>query len=275
MELHHHEKFTGIFDLMAAIDHRNAKAGASSTHNGADWAPQTLKEAEVIANNGGADFDTADKMMAVKTLTDAAMTDALYLPNWTPSVAGFLPSVPAYCAGEPLSMFDQSESVLETAKVLKIAVVCIPCSEVTATAMLNRGAAILGAIDALERDGNIRVELVGMFPSYSVGAKNCLMEMTLKNAGDDWNPASVAFAIANPAFGRRIGFRWLESKQAYAGNVERCYGHGSTKNNKAPIECDIYLPYLEQDAGYTTPNLAVESISNTFSNQLDQLDHAA
>ena len=275
MKIHHHETFTGISDLMNTIDKRDAKNGYSTHDGGRSWSPQTLEEATEIANNGGADFDTADKMLAVKNLTDAAMSDAIYLPNWTPSVAGFLPNVGAFCAGEPLSMYNQAEHVLETAKVLKIVVTCIPCASVSATAMLNRGAALLGAIDALERDGNTRVELVGTFPSFSKRAKNCLMEVALKSAGDDWNPASVAFAIANPAFGRRIGFKWLESKSEYAGNVNASYGSGRTDNGKAPIECDIYLPYLEHDEGYETPSHAVKSVADIINAQLAKLTEAA
>ena len=275
MKLHHHETFTGMSDLMATIDKRDREDGYSTHDGGRGWCAQTLEEATEIANNGGADFDTADKMIAVKNLTDAAMADAIYLPNWTPSVAGFLPNVGAFCAGEPLSMYNQAEHVLETAKVVKIVVTCIPCASVSAPAMLNRGAALLGAIDALERDGNTRVELVGIFPSFSTRAKNCLMEIALKSAGDDWNPASVAFAIANPSFGRRIGFKWLESKKDYAGNVNASYGNGRTAKGKPPIDCDIYLPYLEEDYGYETPEEAVTSVAKIFNTQLATLTNAA
>lgn len=282
MDIREQEHFDSISDLMATLHEREktayvkkrAKTAASREERGDRWCRQSLSDAMTMADNGGADFDTAQKMMEIKELTDAAMDGQIYMPDWTPAMAGFMPNVPAFCAGEPLTMWAQSEETLKPARVIKIVVVCVPQAGVEADAMLNQGAAILGAIDALERDSNTRVELIGLTPAFSYD-HNALMTVKLKAAGDDWNPASVAFAIANPAYGRRIGFKWLESLECYEDLVDNGYGNGRTKKGKSPIDTDIYIPYMTDDRDYDTPQHAVETVTKMFNKQLKKLESEA
>lgn len=127
--------------------------------------------------------------------------------SWCYDVAGELPDIGRYLAGDPAHMRRHGHPKGHR-PILSLAVnIRLQCS-VKASAMANYGAALVAVIDQLEHHGR-RVELLVTFATEQNGARvSC--GWTVKQAEDALDLAAVAFSVAHPAASRRIGFAMYE-----------------------------------------------------------------
>ena len=88
-------------------------------------------------------------------------------------------------------------------------------------------------------------------------------EVLLKAAGEQWNPASVAFAICHPAFSRRLGFRVLESDEYTVHLTHRGYG-GDYGVDRETSDFDVWFKYETDNEPWRTIERAVESAREIF-----------
>jgi len=223
----------------------------------------TLQEAVAIGVTGGRWIEGARELQSVDIQAQTAKIAAAISPELVHDVTGGMIDIPEYLAGQSPECFLRVDEDEMTAKpVLRIATCVMPCYRITATAFMNHGRAILALCDALEMLG-YAVELIGS--DNHVSENNVYThEITVKSAGQQWDAASAAFALAHPAFGRRIGFRALEFSEGSALTLAG-YGRGS-KDNPSD-DYDVYFPYLLHNTEIETPELALDYVVRQFKQQ--------
>lgn len=127
--------------------------------------------------------------------------------TWRFDVAGELPDVGRFLAGDPAHMRRHGHPKGHR-PILSIAVNIRLRCDIKAQAMANYGAALVAVIDRLEHTGR-RVELTTTFATLCCGVRlSC--GWTVKKAEDSVDLAAIAFSLAHPAASRRIGFAMYE-----------------------------------------------------------------
>jgi len=138
--------------------------------------------------------------------------------------------------------------------VVNVSAVCTTRAE----EIIRRGAAIVAVLNRLADYYNIELYIgeAVLFRSYNALADNNYPANLLwecKVSTDPIDVASIAFAIANPAFLRRLGFTWLEIWD----NNRECSGYGKPHNHDqwvldsqyATAEHDQVLFFPKVEAG--------------------------
>jgi hypothetical protein len=147
-------------------------------------------------------------------------------------------------AGEPECWLatEQVEVKAPSSQVLKIVVQAQGLAEVSAKAMMWKGAAVVALAALLERSRR-RVEIELRFCNDGLSRKRHTMYIPLKQASADIDLAKLAYALAHPSCFRRLGFGVME-QLGFA-------GYGSSRNITPTSEADIWVPKAEpyEDAG--------------------------
>lgn len=178
----------------------NASRGNGANQN---WDFGTgYKGAWKLAHTGwtaGA-LDIADKLTALPP-NEAE-------PEYTLDVAGYMPDVGLYCAGEPMHMMNDGHP--QGRRPIVHLVINVVCSAiVSANAFKNYGAAITAMIGQIEASGR-QVELDVVAVHKLKGDNDGIFGWKVKRAGDNTDLGAVAFSIGHPAAFRRIGFALCE-----------------------------------------------------------------
>lgn len=142
-------------------------------------------------------------------------------PEWTYDVAGGVPDIGRFVAGEPEHMRDHGHPLGRKPTVhLVINVIC--AGIVGATEFINYGTAMLSMIDQLENNGrSVEVDVVTV--NSFTGRGRGIFGWKVKRAGDHVNLADIAFSIGHPAAYRRFGFAMWERTPA----SWHSYGYGT------------------------------------------------
>ena len=122
-------------------------------------------------------------------------------------MAGFSPNVPMYCAGMPDCMMQYDE--VTKPSVLRLVVEGSRHWRVEPEETMNYGAALLSYIELIEAEG-IRCELWMAFSSKG-GGKAHTQRILVKESDQPFDYGALAFAVAHPAFQRRLSFRVKET----------------------------------------------------------------
>jgi hypothetical protein len=195
--------------------------------------------------------------MVKGTAHATAMRKPAQVPQLGYDVAGFLPDVPAYLAGDPdhmLSVTDMADAQ-SSKPVVSIALsgFSAGCSD---QAMTNRGVAFMSLVDALEDDG-YRCEVyfassIDNGPGRAAHLKTCI-----KKAADHWNPATAAFALAHPAMFRRFWFAAMERFECVNGATNGGYGQCVLAD---PDQYTFSVGYQVGDGAYRTLDGALREV---------------
>lgn len=121
-------------------------------------------------------------------------------------VAGELPDVPRYLAGDPFNMIHRGKAKVPKPTMTIALNVRASCA-VGAQEMANFGAAICALVDRLE-SRRVRVELLGLVATN--GPKRFAISWGIKRPQDALDLSAVAFSYAHPAMFRRLGFAVME-----------------------------------------------------------------
>lgn len=127
--------------------------------------------------------------------------------SWRYDVAGELPDIGRFLAGDPAHMRRHGHPKGHK-PVINIAVNNALSSAASAQQMTNYGAALVAIIDKIENAGR-RVELTVHNVTNCSGAR-VSVGWVVKYADDAFDLASVAFSLAHPASVRRIVFAMME-----------------------------------------------------------------
>ncbi len=216
-----------------------------------DWCMDTdLDAALKMGMAGGYWLEGAQDLQSV-SLESGSYDDIILQPAYDLSVVGGCVDVGEFLAGNPECMLGLDDEGT-TKPVITVMFVAGAAHYVTSTEKMNYGRAVLALVDSLEAHG-YSVELVAKMTYLHKGKSGRSKALTgveadivIKQAGEPWSASAVAFAMAHPAFSRRLGFRYCESKPESAPVTHSKYGRGDVINKP---ENGIFLPYLvEQDA---------------------------
>jgi hypothetical protein len=130
----------------------------------------------------------------------------------TYGVAGELPDVPRYLAGDPFNMIHRGRNKVPK-PTMTIALNVRASSAVGAQEIANYGAAICALVDRLE-SRRVRVELLGLMGTDLGGCGpkrgRWAISWGIKRAQDVLDLSAVAFSYAHPAMFRRLCFAVME-----------------------------------------------------------------
>ncbi len=194
-----------LHDVFQHISNTQQTWGRSSTSSGpssswdlnAGWQG-ALKMIESGWTEGAVDFTNG---LAVLPPNEAE-------PEYEYDVAGYLPDVALYCAGDPMHM--RNDGHPEGRKpVIHMVLNNWILAAISAKEQRNYGLAIAAMIQQIEATGRqCEVDLVFVGRGYSPGTP--VVGWKVKRAGDILDFAALAFSVAHPAAFRRIGFALLE-----------------------------------------------------------------
>lgn len=229
----------------------SSKTGSNS------FAGCSFDEAVVFANYGW--HEGRDQLLNL-TETGIDQLDRDILPIERRDVAGFRPDVPAFCAGDPANMVQRDEEVKPA--VLRLLVDRSLHCKVNAKQIMNYGGALLAWVELVEREG-IRCEIWTSNKVYSVN-KTLTTRVLIKEADQPFDYGALAFALAHPAFLRRLQFR------AWEQFAEIWRGQGTTKSgfNDGYGTPATGLPYEFEGTYFLVPNI------NDNYDECDSLDGA-
>jgi hypothetical protein len=197
-------------------------------------------------------------------------------------VAGAFPHVPLAIAGDPACMIVPADLDTAARPIVRVVVNLGRSGETKAGAIANLFGAVLSCVDAVEAAGQ-SVELTaircsaGKFlaggPDRRPEGKGALMmRAPLKRAGEPLELDRMAFALAHPAFHRRLLFRFLE-RHPHAAPLADSYG---TSIDPPQEPGTIYVPamtYYGADA--RDPAHALAHALHFFNNPVPHPDQEA
>ena len=215
-----------------------SSSGKTEAHYGRPnfFGGLTRDQATQIAFDGGYYPEGAANMQPVD-LDPAGFMALQPVDVWEQSQVGAFANVPAFLTGEPCAMFDQASSP-QNVPFLSMAVVCGRLATTTAEAVNARGAAVLSIIDALT-SGGVRVELDALWRNCDLTGAESDFRVRLKHADQQYDSHACAFALAHPAFNRRLMWRLCES-QSGLHHMIGSYGNGMSADLS---DYDVAVPY--------------------------------
>lgn len=177
------------------------------------------------------------------------MPENEHVAAWRYDVAGELPDVGRYLAGDPAHMRRHGHPKGHRPIISIFVNNWISCA-VNGNQMANFGAALVAMIDQLENTGR-RVELTAGTIAQHYRNRDIIMSASwkVKGAEDPLDLASVAFAIAHPGASRRFGWSLWERTDAPADSMFGCgLGPSATEDDLIdPYPGTLILPGLKHE----------------------------
>ena len=230
----------------------------------------SLDDAIELAKRGGAWIEGAQDLQKI-TFKDSDFTTETFKRTTVRDVAGGVPLIPLHLIGVPDCMLNSVKKQTQQ-KIIKIGINVGRSYKVNPDTIMNRGKALLACIDKLEELG-YSCELWAVWRNTDKqGRYHGNIAVCIKNAGESYSPANVAFAVCSGAFQKRLCWRMIESDpKAYnlATKANR-YGHGG----KAQMpDFDVAFPYLDAEyiGQYSTPAAALRTVERAIEKKLKAL----
>lgn len=186
------------------------------------------------------------------------------------SCAGYAPCVPAYLAGSQRTMY-RKVTVKTRAKVLTVVYNISANGGWSSTALAQASFKMLQAIYKLEQKSGVRVNLYICDCSLSKG-QYIMPVVKIKDSGQYFNLAKVAYPLVNPSMMRRHGFRWQEVTMGVNHSFVYNYGGAVYDNTVVANLIKTNLPTLKPDYVFGINDAARckdsdEVISKLFTNK--------
>lgn len=246
-----------------------------------DWDLGFDLEESIECAEGTRFWDGVSTMMDNMEITDklAAKAD---LPRVKRHLVGGSVSMGAYLSGHPKHMRRRSPQPSVDRPVLSIGVSLGIYWGTTAAQRLNMGAALMSAIDQLERNG-YRCEVIAFWRAS--GTNNdpfkhwVNIEYQLKAPQSAWNPSALAFTIAHPAAQRHLTWRIAETQTQWTGALRSCYC-SNINTQKYHESCagdfDVYFGNMgrSESAECNTLPGAFGMVQATITDQMERAERA-
>lgn len=178
-------------------DRQSVTGSVSQSWDMATGWDRALKMAETGWSEGAQDLSNK---LAILAPNEAE-------PEYSYDVAGYLPDVGLYCAGDPLHM--RNDGHPEGRKPIVHLVVNVVCSGgIGAEEFKNYGTAVtamIGQIEATGRQVELDLVIVDQLRHHKA-----ILGWKVKRAGDNVDLSAIAYSLAHPAAFRRIGFALIE-----------------------------------------------------------------
>lgn len=251
----HTVKFADLFDYIEAAESGETDCSAGERHS------RTLSAADYwdleagfdgaldLARRGWAEGRTRIEEMSHRFVeqVEGAHREAFEQPVFTRSLVGSGVNVGRYIAGVPDAMTTRKRVEME-APVVDVLCNVSASGGISADPYTIRGAAVAALVDLLELSGRrVRVTTV-LHTTSDEGKYTCYV--TVKHPGDPLQVDALAFALAHPAYMRRLGFSLMEQapkKVRYAVHIgDGGPGYGIPADVES--SADLYMPSLLYDA---------------------------
>lgn len=196
-------------------------------------------------------------------------------------VAGAVPCVPVYCAGDPAWMISDPGAVMRSAKpIVRIDYNHWVHAGVDINSMMLRGAAIVSLADSLERQSfSTELRIIGNSSSGFMGGsgKNFRYSIVYKRAGEPLDLDRAAFAIAHPSSMRRLAFAILEQHRELERDFQGSYGMPMYTANPSPTTNldSMTVLFVPGPRGHETPESANQAVAKAAEKLLNQLQKEA
>lgn len=138
------------------------------------------------------------------------------------SVVGFMPHVPNFVAGVPLSMIDARRTT-RPSRSLSVVYVCSTNCGITTGEMIDAASKVLSAVMMIEASGT-RVNLYSAGLITGHGAKIAAV-VRVKSSDKKLDVVRCAYPLVNPSFFRRHFFRFVETTAGVPARYSNGYGH--------------------------------------------------
>jgi|GEM_PF-3064940 hypothetical protein len=176
-------------------------------------------------------------------------------------VAGAYPDPARAAAGAPDCMVNNGDLVECPTQVIRVVVsVSTPCTT-PLNEFVNRGAAILSAIEAAELCG-YPVEVEVEETSHTMG-QGFSCSIVLKHAGHPADLDSLAFFLIHPSSLRRVFFALLETEHERIA-MQIGYGRPARRPGSLQKPGDVYLPNFATGE-FNSPAVAHTLVQRAFS----------
>lgn len=192
--------FSGPMDAAEYVDAMPAAYKNSSQSASFYGAPMRdvrnllLTGSQALASKTIAIFDQVQKLMPATA----------GVPMLASSVAGYMPSVPAFMAGHPMTMLatERSEAAQSTRSPVRVVASLTVSQSVTQAQLIERGAAIAALVLALRA---VRpVELIAVAALAPDGAKPENQLITFALDTETLDLTTLAYFLASPDVSRRL-----------------------------------------------------------------------
>lgn len=219
-------EFLGWIEKNPNFDDKNASK--SSRRFDDRWAGASWGGALDLVRNGwhAGTADISAKLDEIKHRSE--MMQVGY--QW--DVTGDTFDVGTMLAGEPEHWL--SPDVEPVKRIYRIGVNVGVSVSVSPKQIMNKGAAVVALIDKLQEDPSAIVELdIVCMLRYGKGREFCL-----HMGASPLDMDGIAFAVAHPAFLRRLLFAYIEIEN----NRKYCGSYGMPSDIKKPDAYDLYIP---------------------------------
>ncbi len=253
------QSHASVLDALAHADRRKVWPGYMCSslrtdrpyfHGTSDW-PSALNLARYGWPEGRALLRKASAAMPKAAIRDRVL-------QW--DVAGAYPDVARAVAGSPDCMMDDSPVDYRPTQAVRVVVSIATPWTTDLVEFVNRGAAILSAVEAAEAAG-FRVEVVAE-ETVTSQRDGFSASVLLKQAGQPADRDTLAFFLIHPSSLRRVFFALLETEQ----KLEHfCIGYGSPASQPATFRPPgaVYLPNFNTGE-YTAPEEALKRVKTAF-----------
>lgn len=222
-------KFNSPFELSQFIETHDTTAACKKYYSSRDvsshrtdrgdwYGTKDFAEADRLFKDG--DTENAQRIVAASIAIDNRNAQRTQRRGMSPAVVGCLPNVPAAIQGLPVSMYHRQPQ--PGRPVVHLDINCGVASFIESETIIKAGAVILSTVNELERSGH-SVEITIKCLSY-YNHEDITTSVVIKEAGQRFNAAQLAYCLVNPSFLRRHLFAVWErtiNKKDYFSN----YGH--------------------------------------------------
>jgi len=224
-----------------------------------------------VARNGGYFPQGAKDIKAVELNLNDFDMHALSLPQPINSVVGHRPDVAAYMANSPMSMIKFTQHP-QPNRLIKIFVNVCKTWDISDTVSLNRGNGILSVINALDAAGYSTEIWAGMRTGHR--KHSISMDVCIKQSTAHYSLDSIAFALANDGFLRRVLFSAFHIAVA-TGNHDQTEAIQKIDRNSWGFrqgltypDYDLFFDYLDASSGRWTKENSIQKVIDITKDQL-------
>lgn len=254
------QDFANVSEWITFIKDSPAKRGASNQRKEYGFnETNSLKEAITLAEQGWP--EGMEKVHKLSVRISEELVKILHVPEVIYDVTGDQLDIGRHIAGEPDEFMSFVPAEIEQhPKVLHVVASIGAISGVSASSMIERGAAVVAMIDALESHGK-RVILDCVSPITRLSGLD-LTRIRVKEADAPLQLANLVFLLAHPDSLRRLVFACRE--QACGARTCEIKGYGSSRDLTGDETGDIYIKSLYGDetaiTGYVLAQLSEQGI---------------
>ncbi len=259
-----------VFNSIAELgDHVANDKGAKQRYHAStdshlcDMSPE---EAIKIAQEGGYWPEGAKNIEPITLDVDVLNARDLSIVQPKLDICGYAPNVGAFLSNAPKNMRRQQPTTRPN-RLMKVAIHIGKSFSIEQSETFNRGNAILSVCNALHELG-LSLEIWAIHRNTSSTNQGYSNEIRIKDSFESYSPDSIAFALCNDAFQRRLSWRVAEMQQdnkLIKSALKSGYGNGRGADLS---DFDLSFPFMTSERHWSRRDSALTKIIAMTKSQL-------